>query len=109
MRWVLERQGLEYFATIFTPQGDGNAQILQLPRLRIPPSLRYLPRKGTETRNSDRYTLQRLDRASLRYLPRKGTETHSCERKSSVSPLPPSLRYLPRKGTETLEFLPQAF
>ena len=89
---------LSRFATIFTPQGDGNAKVASAFGKKYNYSPRYLPRKGTETTRmvfpnpiGDRFATiftpqgdgnlckPSLDRLltfnSPRYLPRKGTET----------------------------------
>ena len=112
-----------WFATIFTPQGDGNPapDFVAIKIWRH--SLRYLPRKGTETMaffcwvfraGKIRYDIYPARgrklilvshiilryNHSLRYLPRKGTETIRCC--WCYSRYGYSLRYLPRKGTETL-------
>ena len=44
--------GLDGFATIFTPQGDGNSTALLTYTPKGKDSPRYLPRKGTETYQS---------------------------------------------------------
>jgi hypothetical protein len=64
------------------------------------PSLRYLPRKGTETPCSKHTESFPFSLSSLRYLPRKGTETTHPHQQPHKA-IPTSLRYLPRKGTET--------
>ncbi len=117
----------ETFATIFTPQGDGNRCMLnhQGPTL-YTHSPRYLPRKGTETDLSDNTSLHWI-KNSPRYLPRKGTETAGLplpvcwlhfQIRHDIYPARGrklerpwgeltrlvyeySPRYLPRKGTET--------
>ena len=117
------------FATIFTPQGDGNTQVTSTNRIgNLSHSPRYLPRKGTETvmmRCScvlsvyEQYTFATIftpqgdgnDASwiekfiyyfddSPRYLPRKGTETFvAVDTPATLTCDSP--RYLPRKGTET--------
>ncbi len=117
------------FATIFTPQGDGNGDENSLYLLgnsavlrhdiypargrkhddelkhdrHISASPRYLPRKGTETTNTGRSPSATMVLASPRYLPRKGTETWFFGLWWFHWHSGASPRYLPRKGTETLQ------
>ncbi len=64
------------FATIFTPQGDGNNSRVTRTLIKTKSdSLRYLPRKGTETPECSAHNYYLSFVYSLRYLPRKGTET----------------------------------
>ncbi len=48
INWALS-WALLFFATIFTPQGDGNQGNVLTTSIAKATSLRYLPRKGTET------------------------------------------------------------
>ena len=114
------------FPTIFTPQGDGNNNVIVIILLKHRANSRqYLPRKGTETLHcplqwpyeshwipDNIYPARGRKRPALflamiiisahsrQYLPRKGTET-LLPLKVWVQHLQDSRQYLPRKGTET--------
>ncbi len=116
------------FATIFTPQGDGNTTYTQhpCPIYLQQHSPRYLPRKGTETRNLSNASSS--SDANIRHdiYPARGRKQHNSSSTFLLSfyrfatiftpqgdgnnslPISPSYvdnlyspRYLPRKGTET--------
>ncbi len=90
---------LMWFATIFTPQGDGNPKQSELIDEKNVIRHDIYPARGRKLDILFRHA-DSLHLYSPRYLPRKGTETVMIwiwiERLDNYSP-----RYLPRKGTET--------
>ena len=87
------------FATIFTPQGDGNAGITfaQVGSTAVD-SPRYLPRKGTETSGYQGLDKNAKSFATI-FTPQGDGNLDICCQTCLHSFYSP--RYLPRKGTET--------
>ena len=101
---LLAQRAAAEFATIFTPQGDGNlfAGVAQTEAYNIRHDI--YPARGRKREGVS--SLVTTNNNSPRYLPRKGTETSQRKyllslRRSGYC-IGYSPRYLPRKGTETL-------
>ncbi len=91
------------FATIFTPQGDGNGKANAAAIESSKYSPRYLPRKGTETLVNSLSTWATLNCIRHDIYPARGRKPviPSICVVSVFFKLSNSPRYLPRKGTET--------
>ena len=114
------------FATIFTPQGDGNKVKSGIILRSVKNSPRYLPRKGTETSYQQRRHYLVIAAFATIFTPQGDGNTHHLappvcawlllqfatiftpqgDGNHRFTPLPVrkdlnSPRYLPRKGTET--------